>query len=79
MSGACPARGRLAAVSGREPHAAYTRLMRRWVCVIALLFGFSGEGYAYNSRPRIPVAIVRTLPAGTRGSGLVPTLAWWRH
>ena len=53
--------------------------MRRWVCVIALLFGFSGEGYAYNGRPRIPVAIVRTLPVEPRIHGLVPTLAWWRH
>jgi hypothetical protein len=53
--------------------------MRRWVCVIALLFGFSGEGYAFNARPRIPVAIVRELPIQGRGHGLVPTLAWWGH
>lgn len=58
---------------------AYTRRMRRWVCVIALLFGFSGEGYAFNARPRIPVAIVRELPIEARGHGLVPTLAWWGH
>lgn len=53
--------------------------MRRWVCVIALLFGFNGEGYAYNARPRMPVPIVRALPVDARGRGLVPTLAWWRH
>jgi hypothetical protein len=53
--------------------------MRRWVCVIALLFGFSGEGYAFNARPRIPVPIVRIEPAAVRGRGLVPMPDWWRH
>jgi hypothetical protein len=53
--------------------------MRRWVCVIALLFGFSGDGYAWTVRPRSPIPIVRMLPAPVRASGLVPTLDWWRR
>jgi hypothetical protein len=53
--------------------------MRRWVCVAALLFGFSGDGYAFTTRVRIPVPIERTLPASPRGRGFVPTLDWWRR
>ena len=53
--------------------------MRRWVCVIALLFGFSGDGYAFNARARMPVPIVRALPIAVRGRGLAQTLDWWRH
>ena len=53
--------------------------MRRWVCVIALLFGFTGEGYAYSARVPIPVPIERMLPATPRGRGLIPTLDWWRR
>jgi hypothetical protein len=51
--------------------------MRRWVCVIALLFGFAGDGYAWSARPRLPVAIERPMdafadrPRSTTG-------AWWR-
>jgi hypothetical protein len=53
--------------------------MRRWVCVVALLFGFSGEGYTWTARARIPVPIVRMLPASMRGGALVPTVEWWRR
>ena len=38
---------------------AYTPAMRRWVCIVALLAGFSGQGYAWSARPRMPVAIER--------------------
>ncbi|MBA2314512.1 MAG: hypothetical protein H0V87_03915 [Chloroflexi bacterium] len=52
--------------------------MRRWVCVIALLYGFAGDGYAWSARPRIPVPIERSLdPRGDRPGGM-PTGAWWR-
>jgi hypothetical protein len=40
--------------------------MRRWVCVIALLFGFAGDGYAWTVRPRIPVPIERPIEDGPR-------------
>ena len=51
--------------------------MRRWVCVIALLYGFSGDGYAWTARPRIPVPIERPLDTNERRRGTVPTGAWW--
>jgi hypothetical protein len=51
--------------------------MRRWVCVIVLLFGFAGEGYAWTVRPRLPVAIERPLESHGPRSGVVPTGAWW--
>ena len=33
--------------------------MRRWVCIIALLAGFSRSEYGWSSRSRIPIAIER--------------------
>jgi hypothetical protein len=56
---------------------AYTRAMRRWVCIIALLAGFSGQGYAWTIRPRIPAPIERPITSGS--SGLRPTVDWWRR
>ena len=62
-------------LSGNRP---YTRPMRRWVCVIALLFGFAGDGYAWSLRPRIPVPIERRFDlAGGQGM-MSPTGAWWQ-
>jgi hypothetical protein len=55
---------------------AYTRTMRRWVCIVALLAGFSGSGYAWTARPRLPVPIVRQLEHGGR-HGLVQAGGWW--
>jgi hypothetical protein len=49
--------------------------MRRWVCIIALLAGFSADGYARSARLRTAVPIERQLD-GTR-PGLSPTSAWW--
>jgi hypothetical protein len=55
--------------------------MRRWVCVIALLAGFSADGYAYTVRTRRPVPIERPLDDGTisqhRRHELTRTAAWW--
>jgi hypothetical protein len=55
--------------------------MRRWVCIIALLAGFSADGYAWSLRPRLPVPIERRLdiasPHLARASGLRQTQAWW--
>lgn len=51
--------------------------MRRWMCVLVLLYGFAGDGYAWTARPHLPVAIERSLESfGPRG-GAVPTGAWW--
>ncbi len=64
------------ATIGRRPSAAYTPTMRRWVCILALLAGFSGGGYVWSARPRIPVPVERLLDErsdpGGRGSD------WWR-
>jgi hypothetical protein len=51
--------------------------MRRWVCIIALLAGFSGDGYAWTIRPRIPTPIERPIEARP-GPGLRATADWWR-
>jgi hypothetical protein len=51
--------------------------MRRFVCVAALLFGFSGDRYAWTIRSREPVPIERPValaePGRTRR-----TPAWWQ-
>jgi hypothetical protein len=49
--------------------------MRRWVCIIALLAGFSADGYARSARLRTAVPIERQhdRPA----PGLSTTAAWW--
>jgi hypothetical protein len=51
--------------------------MRRWVCVIALLFGFAGDGYAWTARPASPVAIERQI-RGRDGRRTSTTGHWWR-
>jgi len=54
----------------------HTRAVRRWVCIIALLAGFSGSGYAWTARPRIPVPVERVLPTGV-GRRAIPGPEWW--
>jgi hypothetical protein len=52
--------------------------MRRWVCVIALLFGFAGDGYAWAARPRMPVPIERPFHLFGEPGTTSPTAAWWQ-
>jgi hypothetical protein len=52
--------------------------MRRWVCVIALLFGFAGDGYAWTVRARMPVAIERRLEGLPDRRGTHQTGRWWQ-
>ncbi|HEY6571460.1 MAG TPA: hypothetical protein VIZ22_14300 [Candidatus Limnocylindrales bacterium] len=51
--------------------------MRRWVCIVALLTGFSGSGYAWSARPRLPIPVERLLDA-QRPDPSLPEEAWWR-
>ncbi|HEX5823579.1 MAG TPA: hypothetical protein VFY18_03875 [Candidatus Limnocylindrales bacterium] len=53
--------------------------MRRWVCIVALLAGFTADDYGRGSRLRQPVAIERLIGdrRGPRARGLEPTGAWW--
>jgi hypothetical protein len=59
--------------------------MRRWVCIVALLAGFSADGYAYTVRSRPPVPIERQLdgPVDSRAGrrqrnrSMTRTAAWW--
>ena len=60
--------------------------MRRWICIVALLAGFSADGYAYTVRSRTPVPIERQLwePADSRAEArdagtrpMTRTAAWW--
>ncbi len=60
--------------SGRVP--AYTPAVRRWVCIVAMLAGFSGSGYPWRARPRIPIPVVRVLDPRRPEPGL-PEVAWW--
>ncbi len=55
----------------------YTPPMRRFVCVAALVFGFSGDGYAWTIRARTPVPMERpvTLAESERTRR---TPAWWQ-
>ena len=52
--------------------------MRRWVCIVALLAGFTADDYVRSARLREPVAVERLISERPgRGRGLVPTGAWW--
>ncbi|MBA2382002.1 MAG: hypothetical protein H0V73_07815 [Chloroflexi bacterium] len=52
--------------------------MRRWVCIAALLAGFTREDYVRGVRLREPVAVERLIESRRGAShGLVPTGAWW--
>jgi hypothetical protein len=51
--------------------------MRRWVCIVALLAGFSTSDPAWSTRPRQPIPIERQLGALDRLAGGLPTAAWW--
>ena len=55
----------------------YTPPVRRWVCIVAMLVGFSGDGYAWTARPRIPVPIERLLDP-RRPDAALPEGPWWR-
>ena len=55
----------------------YTPAVRRWVCIVALLAGFSGTGYAWSARPRLPVPVERLLDP-RRPDPALPEGAWWR-
>jgi hypothetical protein len=54
--------------------------MRQWACVVALLLGLAGNGYATTVRIRLPIAIERRLDSlgALDASGLRRTLDWWR-
>ncbi len=63
---------------------AYTRPMRRWVCIVALLAGFAAQPQPRPSQRRTPIAIERLLDEdpdrGRRaGEAVRPTIAWWRR
>lgn len=49
--------------------------MRRWVCIIALLAGFAGQGYVWSARPCIPVPIERILEGADDPAGR--SVDWW--
>jgi hypothetical protein len=49
--------------------------MRRWVCIIALLAGFTADGYVRSTRLPTIVPIERQVTEPH--PGLRPTPAWW--
>lgn len=51
--------------------------MRQWACVVALLLGLAGNGYATTARYRLPIPIERRLEPGDLGRTR-RTLDWWR-
>lgn len=58
---------------------AHTRAMRQWACVVALVLGLAGNGYAWTARPRIPTPIERPLVPAGAGRRAIQTLDWWRR
>lgn len=52
--------------------------MRRWVCIVALLAGFSRSDYAWTIRPRIPIPVERPIEPRPGRHGTVQTGAWWQ-
>ena len=62
---------------GQSRSRPYTPAMRRWVCVIAILFGFAGDGYAWTARPSMAVPIERQI-RGHNGRRTPTTGYWWR-
>jgi hypothetical protein len=67
----------LTLAAGPERKRPYTRGMRRWVCIITLLVGFSADSYAWSARPRNPVPVERVLSSDVPGDDL-PAPRWWR-
>jgi len=65
------------AVRGTSAGRPYTPPVRRWVCIIALLAGFSGNHYAWTARPRPSIAVERVLDP-RRPDPALPEGAWWR-
>ena len=63
--------------AGRLGYPAYTPAVRRWACIVAFLVGFSGNGYVWTVRPRIPVPVERLLDP-RRPDPAIPEAAWWR-
>jgi hypothetical protein len=57
----------------------HTRAMRQWACIVALLLGFAGDGYAWTMRSQMPIPIERQLAPDARGRRTVQTLDWWRR
>ena len=73
-------RGPIRWAGGSARDRPYTPAMRRWVCIIALLAGFSADDYVWSARPRHPVPIERRLdlePPLAPVTLLRPTSAWW--
>lgn len=66
-----------ASLSARRGTPTYTPGVRRWVCIVAFLVGFSGDGYVWTARPRIPVPVERLIDADEHDPAL-PEAAWWR-
>ena len=58
-------------------HPAYTPAVRRWVCIMALLLGFSAEDYTRSARTRTPIPVERLLVPDRHDPDL-PEAAWWR-
>jgi hypothetical protein len=50
--------------------------VRRWVCIVGFLVGFSGTGYVWTIRPRIPIPVERVLDP-ERPDPALPAVAWW--
>jgi hypothetical protein len=56
--------------------------MRRWLCIVALLAGFTRPDYAWSARPRLPVPIERPIDPDAldpleAAARLVSPAGWW--
>lgn len=66
-------------IPGSRSPRAYTRGMRRWVCIIGLLAGFASADPGRGARIRQPVAVERSLASfrADDPAALPTTAAWW--
>ena len=64
--------------SGRGRNGApYTSAVRRWVCILVLLFGFTGQDYAFAAQRRAPTLTAQPLDRMPwRGPETQPA-SWW--
>jgi hypothetical protein len=77
---ACPARPARAVSGADRAPVLHTRPMRRWVCVLVLLFGFTSESYAWTVRARPAVPVERDLASFEPSDrGTVATGDWWQR
>jgi hypothetical protein len=69
-------RGRTAGIGPGNCHP-YTSAVRRWVCIFVLLFGFTGQEYAWSKPSRAMVTTHQPLARMPRRGPETQPESWW--